>query len=279
MCRCAHHETLVQLRDARDLFLFVLFPDDLIGEPDDSGVLDISNRGWASLDTTIIDNFASTLLVLNIAHNEIRELPDALGDLTLMRELIISHNSIGAIPSTISRCQQLRILRADHNKLVTLPSSIQRCKLLELIFVGHNHIETLPRSLGTLGQLQRLVVSHNALKALPYELANCRKLVEVDVAGNDELEMVPPELRHNTDLILWICKQNKAHHDELEELRNATEELEMLAKTYDDQKIEMREAILKLRADNKKLVDEQPVHYSKDQQRAAAVRSPPADTM
>ena len=53
------------------------------------------------------------------------------------------------------------------------------------------------------------------------------------------------------------------HLHQVTELRNANAELEELAKMYDDQKIAMKEEIVKLKKDNKKLLGERPKYYMK----------------
>lgn len=57
--------------------------------------------------------------------------------------------------------------------------------------------------------------------------------------------------------------RHTVHTHKVDDLEKANNELEALAKLYDDQKLEMKDEIVKLRKENKKLVAEHPVTYMK----------------
>lgn len=236
--------------------------DDLLQKPDDSGVLDMSHRAWVTLDD-VIWSWGTTLMVLDISYNEVQVLPDGLGELSLLRELNCASNRLRSLPAAIGRCTRLKILKANGNRLDTLPKDISKCKALHTIIASENIMQALPTTIGELPVLQTLDLQNNHLKSLPYELANCASLETLDCTGNPDLEMIPESLRDNTRLMLWICRQNHRHLAEVTELKEANIELEELAKTYDDQKITMKEEIVKLRKNNKKLKSEQPKYYMK----------------
>lgn len=244
--------------------------DDLLQEPDESGVLLMQRKGWSSLDPTIFE-WGAVLMVLNVSFNELTEVPAEIGNLILLRDFDCSHNAITALPPTLSRCAELKILSCSSNKLTTLPTSLKQCKRLELLIAEDNKLETLPRTLGDLEVLQRLKLARNDLKSLPFELSKCPRIEEIDVTENPHLDMVPEELRHNTAMILWVCSNNRDHQTDLDDMATANEELEMLAKTYDDQKIAMRAEIVDLRARNGKLLAEQPRHYMKIKKAVSSV--------
>lgn len=94
--------------------------DDLLHEPDESGVLDLSHNAWSVLDEVVWT--WDTLLVLNVAYNNIKELPPHLGNLRKLTELNVSHNKLESLPDEISSCVHLTIV----------------CRLLYLIFTKSN---------------------------------------------------------------------------------------------------------------------------------------------
>lgn len=236
--------------------------DDLLQKPDDSGVLDMSHRAWVTLDD-VIWSWGTTLLVLDISFNEITVVPEGLGELTLLREFNCASNRLRSLPAAIGRCTRLKVLKCNGNRLDTLPSDVSKCKALHTIIASENVMQLLPSSLGELPVLRMLDVQNNRLEGLPYELGDCASLETLDCTGNPDLAMVPSSLRDNTKLILWICREKQRHLAEVEELKSANIELEELAKTYDDQKISMKEQIVELKKKNKKLVSEQPRVYMK----------------
>ena len=202
------------------------------------------------------------------------------------REFNCASNRLRSLPAAIGRCTRLKVLKCNGNRLDTLPSDVSKCKALHTIIASENVMQLLPSSLGELPVLRMLDVQNNRLEGLPYELGDCASLETLDCTGNPDLAMVPSSLRDNTKLILWICREKQraygrcsrahvrrahvcvwnafaGHLAEVEELKSANIELEELAKTYDDQKISMKEQIVELKKKNKKLVSEQPRVYMK----------------
>ena len=54
-----------------------------------------------------------------------------------------------------------------------------------------------------------------------------------------------------------------AHQEEVDELTKANEELEMLAKTYDDQRLALRNEIARLKKEKGELMKQRPEKYLK----------------
>ena len=82
--------------------------DDLLHEPDESGVLDLSHNAWAVLDEVVWT--WDTLLTLNVAYNNIKELPPQLGNLKHLVELNVSNNKLEVLTEHISSCLRLKIV-------------------------------------------------------------------------------------------------------------------------------------------------------------------------
>ena len=125
--------------------------------------------------------------------------------MTVLRELNAANNSIESLPAEIGRCRSLKKLKVSGNRLRTLPPELSFCRSLEVLVASENLITTVPPELSTLPALSVLSLANNRLKTLPYSMADCTTLVDMDVSNNAELEMIPPEVRTNTKVILWIC--------------------------------------------------------------------------
>lgn len=234
--------------------------DELLSKPDDKGVLDMSHRAWRILEDSIWE-WSEEIMILNLSFNEIKEIPPQIGVLALLQELNCASNEIEELPDEIGRCERLKILNVSGNKLDTLPDGIGGCKNLEVINARDNRIQLLPASLGKLSHLHTLSCPGNRLKSLPLELCSCVALDNLDVTSNDTLEMVPDQLKADTKMILWICRQFQLKEDKIVELVQANDDLEHMAKTADDERTGLKDTIVELRKENRKLKEEQPRHY------------------
>lgn len=101
---------------------------------------------------------------LNLSRNQLKHLPDGLGNLKWLRRLDVSKNKIEDLPATIGRCQRLEELVINQNELTTLPDSIGRCARLRMIDAWSNNIDRLPATMTELKDLAvidlRVIVMH-----------------------------------------------------------------------------------------------------------------------
>ncbi|KAJ1460931.1 hypothetical protein M885DRAFT_508403 [Pelagophyceae sp. CCMP2097] len=173
---------------------------------DGVGSLDLSMRGWRTLDVHLLH---PKLRRLRLEHNCLRALPgQAMGLLTYMVELDVSHNALEALPAALGGCVRLRKLNADHNNLAELPPQLGDCKFLEELYANHNRLKTVPASLGALQCLRVLELRTNKLEQLPYEIGVLETLEVLDCSGNDGLETIPPSMRGETALVKFCLRLN-----------------------------------------------------------------------
>ena len=120
------------------------------------------------------------LTALSLDHNALTVLPDAIGELTALRELALHDNALTALPATIGRLTALESLRLDRNALATLPDEVGDCTALTTLHLDGNPLTALPASLGRLTALVDLGLgSLPRLTALPPQLADATSLALV----------------------------------------------------------------------------------------------------
>jgi Leucine-rich repeat (LRR) protein len=103
-------------------------------------------RGWVNL----------RLLDLRYAEN-LRALPDAIGDLTKLEALKLANCNIQSLPGSICNLSNLRELDCRYaHELKTLPDGIANLTRLETLQIMDSGIDTLPRSLSRLKNLRIL---------------------------------------------------------------------------------------------------------------------------
>ncbi|KAG1736282.1 hypothetical protein EDD22DRAFT_959779 [Suillus occidentalis] len=100
-------------------------------------LLDVSYAKLSSLDALDFSQLPA-LQALKLDHNELRTLPDSLGELSHLIQLSCCDNKLVSFPSTIGLLQRLKTLDAHNNSLTELPVSLWNCASLININVTSN---------------------------------------------------------------------------------------------------------------------------------------------
>ncbi|CAK4504577.1 unnamed protein product [Aphanomyces euteiches] len=240
--------------------------EDLEEEPslhaDDNGVVNLSHGSWVRLDDVVWTQ-GDRLLVLNLEANQLVELPPALGNLILLRVLNVTSNKLTMIPDEIGQCCQLIELHAEHNFIKCIPKGIQGCVRIEKMLLSYNNLKTLPNEMRKLQEIQVIDLRFNDLTTLPASLSECPKLTTLACEGNNDLAQIPESLRDNSRLVLWILQRLRDHAAEIKYITDINNNLEEAARLADEEKLKLKEEILRLERDKQLLWDERPVHYLK----------------
>lgn len=112
------------------------------------------------------------------------ELPDSMSKLTLLQRLVLSGWCYSSLPGVVGRLSHIQELDFSFNPLPSLPSDLQ---------CWHN--------------LKVLKLNCCELQKLPEAVRSCSRLLQLDVAANDDLDALPtgPYLTNLIDLDLSRC--------------------------------------------------------------------------
>lgn len=117
-------------------------------------------------------------------HNELKFLPEYMGDLRKIEFIYAQHNDIDKLP-LLEGCEHLQELHISNNYIKEIPErfceSLPNLKVLDL---RDNKIEKLPDDIAMLQSLMRLDLSNNAVSSLPSSLCSLAHLVSLQVEGN-----------------------------------------------------------------------------------------------
>ncbi|XP_036745574.2 leucine-rich repeat and calponin homology domain-containing protein 1 isoform X2 [Manis pentadactyla] len=146
-----------------------------------------------------------SLEILNLYHNCIKVIPEAIINLQMLTYLNLSRNQLSALPACLCGLP-LKVLIASNNKLGSLPEEIGQLKQLMELDVSCNEITTLPQQIGQLKSLRELNVRRNYLKVLPQELVDL-PLVKFDFSCNKVL-VIPICFREMKQLQILLLENN-----------------------------------------------------------------------
>jgi Leucine-rich repeat (LRR) protein len=135
----------------------------------------------------------SSLIVLNLRSNGIRELTGTVGSLQSLRELYLDDNLLEELPKEITNLEKLQTLHLTKNHLRTLPDTIHRLYSLSEIFLGVNQLINVPDSFPLLQKICHLNLSSNNLTFLPAEINLLNGLITLNVCKN-KLILLPESL-------------------------------------------------------------------------------------
>ncbi|KAG6533978.1 hypothetical protein ZIOFF_007858 [Zingiber officinale] len=147
----------------------------------------------------------SSIRVLDISNNLIREVPTKVGLLQSLNKLLLNANNITDDSISwegLSSLKSLTVLSINQNCLTMLPSTVGTLTSLCQLHLSYNKITSLPDELGSLNKLEILKVANNRLSSIPSIIGNCKSLVEIDLSCNLLVDL--PETVGNL-LDLKVC--------------------------------------------------------------------------
>jgi flagellar motor component MotA len=127
---------------------------------------------------------ASSLQSLDIWHTGIESLPDWIGDLQSLTQLMLYGNeNLKTLPDSIGNLKNLHDLGL--NTIQKLPDSIGNLKNLVTLYLNDSPVKTLPDSIGNLKNLATLNLNYSSVEKLPDTIVNCTALESVDIVGTN----------------------------------------------------------------------------------------------
>ncbi|XP_058632784.1 leucine-rich repeat and calponin homology domain-containing protein 2 isoform X1 [Onychostoma macrolepis] len=127
---------------------------------------------------------------LNLYHNCIKMVPEAIINLQMLTYLNISRNQLSVLPKFLFNLP-LKVLVVSNNKLLSIPEEIGKAKDLMELDISCNEIQVLPTQMGKLLALRELNIRRNYLQVLPDELSDlplirldfsCNKITEIPIS-------------------------------------------------------------------------------------------------
>ena len=143
--------------------------------------------------------------MLDLQHNDLKQIPRCLLELPSLTELNLSHNQLTDIPDVPEWPSALSVLNLSHNGLSTLPSNAVASSLHNLN-LSHNHIRNVPLCLCGFSTLHTLDLSDNPdILTLPVEMGRLGNLTHLHLRNLKDLNDPPRYVQQDTrDCIRYL---------------------------------------------------------------------------
>lgn len=157
------------------------FPPHLRNFPNVLRTLDLSENRFAQLPDAI--GQFTLLKTLNVATNRLTELPDALGLLVKLETLNAINNQIVRLPACLANLKNLKKVHLSNNLIVEFPTQLCGLKHLDILDLSRNKITNIPADVRTLHVIE-LNVNQNQITGLAAEMAECPRLKVLRIEEN-----------------------------------------------------------------------------------------------
>ncbi|XP_067932876.1 leucine-rich repeat protein lrrA-like [Watersipora subatra] len=132
----------------------------------------------------------TSLEVLGLSNNGVRQIPDSLGSLKSLKKLDLNRNPIEVLPESITALGSLQELNLSRCKISQLPESLGSLTSLKKLDLSSNPIEVLPESITALSSIEELDLTYCKISQLPESLGSLTLLRELAISMNP-IEVLP----------------------------------------------------------------------------------------
>ncbi|XP_033867320.3 leucine-rich repeat and calponin homology domain-containing protein 1 isoform X6 [Acipenser ruthenus] len=161
-------------------------------EAANSGLLNLSARKLKEFPRTALNHDLTDTVQADLSKNRLTEVPVEVCHFVSLEILNLYHNCVKVIPDAIVSLHMLTYLNLSRNQLSTLPACL--CGLpLKVLIASNNKLGALPEEIGQLNQLMELDISCNEITALPQQFGQLKALRELNVRRN-YLSVLPEDL-------------------------------------------------------------------------------------
>ena len=116
------------------------------------------------------------LEILTMSNNWLSVLPNSFGNLRKLESLHLASNKFAKFPHILGELRALRFLDLSDNELAEVSTIVGNLKHLETLMLYKNCLKDLPESIGKLSRLRTLWLGDNAFKHFPGQLLRLDKL-------------------------------------------------------------------------------------------------------
>ncbi len=151
----------------------------------------------SNLLTTLPESIQNlSIRELDLAKNRISSFPLEISKIISLKWLFLNGNPLGNFPQSVVVLHNLEVLDLSEIKLQELSANFEGLSKLKFLDLHFGDFSDLPESIGTLTSLRELnVMGNNNLQVLPRGLLRCHALKQIDINRQLRQDEVVKELR------------------------------------------------------------------------------------
>jgi Leucine-rich repeat (LRR) protein len=133
------------------------------------------------------------LRVLKLIHVKELSLPDSVRNLVHLEKLELTGTNFGELPRVIFGLPSLKHLRIFDSDISVLPDEIKGLKQLERLDIGGTNITKIPESIGSLTELTSMRITDVLTEKLPESMRSLKKLKYLEL-WNIDCDLLPDSI-------------------------------------------------------------------------------------
>lgn len=167
--------------------------------------IDYSKRNLEAIPFNIINVKINWLI---ISDNKIKEIPDAIQNLTALTRIAANDNRIRHISPMIIRLKELNWIDLTRNRLRELPEGFHTLQKVTGLGLSENDFEKIPECIFKMTNIKKFGFFSNRVKYIPPDIKYLKNLVKIDLSNN-QLSSLPEEFCELTNLNWLNLSNNK----------------------------------------------------------------------
>ena len=147
----------------------------------------------------------SSLKVISIFSSSIEELPETIGNLSLLEELHLQQCfQLSFLPLTLKNCKYLENISISNCNFTEIPFIVFELERLKILDISSNDISMIPSNISNCKKLEYLKFDNTKITFIPLFIENCELLQEIH-ANNSYLEYLPETIGNLKNLEYLYC--------------------------------------------------------------------------
>ena len=118
------------------------------------------------------------IIGLRIFKEEVKDIPEIVGDLKELKYLVMSKNYSENLPKSIGNLKKLEFLDLNTNQFEELPDSYKNLNPLKFLDLYSNNFKQIPKILENINSLEILLLGENPINNFPDKFGNLKKMKE-----------------------------------------------------------------------------------------------------
>lgn len=155
----------------------------------------------------------------NRALFEYKDIDQAISEFDEVLSIDIARQDLNELPKALNTLSNIQSFNLLGNSFTTFPIILTELKTLDEISLSSNKLKDITPKIGNLVNLRILIMNNNLIEDLPKEIGKLTKLLYLEL-GNNQLTSLPDEIKHLMNLQELHLERNRFSESEKQRIKN-----------------------------------------------------------